>query len=285
MKLWLVLALTLLVLTGCAQNAPRVAGDRAASSMSGPPSLEKSAAPETTPAVRPRMIIQTAQMSIVAKDPATTLQSLSALADTQGGYVSDSKQWRENGQMRATMTLRVPAKLLLPTMAAIRRAGLRTESESLSGQDVSQEYSDLSAQLTNLEATERELRLLLATVRQRTQRASDVLDVFNQLAKVRGEIEQTKGRMLNMSQLADLATINLEIVPDALAQPLTEAGWHPVGVVRDAFRALVATLKWVFEALIWAGIYVAPLAVIGAGLVFLVRRLARRLRRRPERLP
>lgn len=280
MRTWIVAALMFLVLTGCAQNEPRVSGGDAASSMSGPVSQKAGAAPEAAPAVRPRMIIQTAQMSIVAKDPAATLQSLSALVNAQGGYISDSRQWRENGQIRATMTLRVPAKLLLPTMAAIRRAGLRTESESLSGQDVSQEYSDLSAQLTNLQATERELRLLLTTVRQRTQRASDVLDVFNQLAKVRGEIDQTKGRMLTMSQLADLATINLEIVPDALAEPLTEGGWHPVGVVRDAFRALVATLKWVFEALIWVGVYVAPLGLIIAGVVLLFRRAVRRFRRR-----
>lgn len=173
----------------------------------------------------------------------------------------------------------MPAGQIFATLAEIRAAALRTETENVSGQDVSQEYTDLSAELTNLEATERELRQLLATVRQRTQRASDVLEVFNQLAKVRGEIDQTRGRLLNLGQLVDLATITLDIAPDAVAAPPVEDVWRPGGVARDALRTLVTTLKWVCDVLIWVCIYIAPLAALIAALAILVRRAVRRAAR------
>lgn len=234
-------------------------------------------------AVGPRMIIRTAEMHIIARDPAATLQALTAMAEARGGFVADSKQWREGHQAHASLTLRVPAKQLGPTLVAIHTAALRTESENVSGQDISQEYSDLSAQLTNLEATERELRQLLATVRQRTQRASDVLEVFSKLTEVRGEIEQTKGRLLQMGQLVEMATISLDIAPDIIVKPPPESGWRPTGVVRDAFRALVTTLKWVADVLIWVCVYLAPVGALLGLLVFFARRAARRLRRGLDR--
>lgn len=297
MRIGIPLVLALAVLAGCAQSP--MGHSEAGSTASAPAVSQSAASPsepsypggsasgggvqvakrEAAPAIHTRMIIRSADMKIVAVDPASTLRNVSARIESRGGFVADSKQWREDGQIHATVTLRVPARQLFATVAEIRQAALRTEMENISGQDVSQEYTDLAAQLTNLEATERELRLLLTTVRQRTQRASDVLDVFNQLTEVRGQIDQAKGRLLNLSQLVDLATISLEIIPDAVAQPLTEGAWRPTGVVRDAFRTLVTTLKWVGDVLIWVCIYVAPLGALGAAVVFLVRRAVRAARR------
>lgn len=291
MRLGIVFVLALAVLAGCGRSSgPFGKADRAASpsaateamapQASAPSAGGGAAPPRPAPAAaHAHMIIRSAEMKIVAADPAATLRAVSARVEGRGGFVADSKQWREAGRAHATLTLRVPAGQIFATLAEIRAAALRTETENVSGQDVSQEYTDLSAELTNLEATERELRQLLATVRQRTQRASDVLEVFNQLAKVRGEIDQTRGRLLNLGQLVDLATITLDIAPDAVAAPPVEDVWRPGGVARDALRTLVTTLKWVCDVLIWVCIYIAPLAALIAALVVLVRRAVRRAAR------
>ena len=46
-------------------------------------------------------------------------------------------------------------------LAAIKGTAVRVQQENVKGQDVTEEFSDLNAQLTNLEATEKELRELL----------------------------------------------------------------------------------------------------------------------------
>src|SRR5256885_197831 len=80
-------------------------------------------------------------------------------------------------------------------LAAIRKVATRVESETVSGDDVTQEFVDLESQVRNLEAAEIEMRQLMTTVRERTKKASDILEVYQELVQLRGQIETAKGRM------------------------------------------------------------------------------------------
>lgn len=238
---------------------------------------------QTAPAGVPlrRMIARTAQIRAVVSDPVATVQALTALVESEGGFVSDSRQWRSGEQMLASLTIRVPVRDLFATLDSIRHRALRIESETTSGEDVTEQYADLRAQLTNLRATETELRALLVTVRQRTQKAADILEVFNQLSSIRQQIDRTQSRITTLEQLTDLATITVELVPDALSQPLSAGRWQPLAAVRAAFRTLLNTLKWLFDAVIWLLIYVVPVVLVLAvpvlGVAIGVRALRRRM--------
>lgn len=199
----------------------------------------------------PRVIIRTAQMSLVVTDAASVASKLSALATSAGGYVTESKQWREGEQLRASMTLRVPPQRLDETLAAARKLATRVESENLDANDVTQEYVDLDAQVRNLEAAEAEMRQLMTDVRQRMKKAEDILEVYQHLTELRGQIEQAKGRMRYLSQLAGLATVKIELVPDAIAAPVVAPGWQPFAVVLNASRVLVRTLQALATVGIW----------------------------------
>jgi len=107
-----------------------------------------------------RMIIRTADISVVVTDAAEAQQSVADTVNALGGYIADSSAWREGDQLRARMTVRVPAEKLDTLLAAIKGTAVRVQQESVKGQDVTEEFTDLSAQLTNLEATEKELRTL-----------------------------------------------------------------------------------------------------------------------------
>jgi hypothetical protein len=85
------------------------------------------------------MIIRNANMSLVVRDAVDVLRKISALVDAKGGYVAETKQWKENEQVRASATVRVPATQLSSALAAIRGFAVRIESESITAQDVSQE--------------------------------------------------------------------------------------------------------------------------------------------------
>jgi len=226
----------------------------------------------------PRLIIRTAEVALIVGDTTASVETLAALAAANGGYVTDSKIWRDGQVVRATLTIRVPAQKLDAALAAIRKAARRVESETVSGDDVTQEYVDLESQVRNLEAAEVEMRQLMATVRERTEKAEDILAVYQQLVQLRGQIETAKGRMRYLSQMSAMSTIKLTLTPDAVTTPVVEPGWQPVAVMKDASRALVKTAEGFADVAIWAIVYFGPLILVLAAMLFVVWRVVRRRR-------
>lgn len=292
----LTLALMMILLTiavvGCAASAPQRMEQIVSNESAPAPAAE---APRELAAVqsdRPlagdtqRMIIRTANLSIVVTDAAQAQQAVIDMVNGMGGYVADANAWREGEQLRARLTIRVPADQLDAALAALKALAVRVQQENVTGQDVTEEFSDLNAQLTNLEATEVELRQLLTEVRERTQKAEDVLAVYRELTTIRGEIERVKGRMQYLGNMTALATISVDLIPDVLAKPVVEPGWRPLETLRNAGRALVNTLKGLVDALIWLVVVVLPVLILIAIpivlVVLLIKWLVRRGRRKAK---
>lgn len=209
-----------------------------------------------------RMIVRTADVKIIVGDTATTLQKITAAAEEAGGYVSDSRLWREGELLNATLTVRVPANKLTATLAQIRGVAKRVDSENVASSDVSQEYVDLGSRVRNLEAAETELRALMTAVRERSNKASEVLEIHNQLTAIRGQIEEARGRMRYLEAVAAYSSIHLTMVPDAIAKPIVQPGWQPAVILGDASRALVVALQGIATFLIWVVVYILPIVVM-----------------------
>ena len=120
-------------------------------------------------------------------------------------------------------------------------------------------------------------------MRQKTQKAEDVLAVHRELTTIRGQIEQLKGRMQYLSTMTAMATANVELIPDVLAKPVVEPGWRPLETLKNAGRALVNTLKGLVDALIWIVVAVAPVLILIAIPIVLIVLAIRWLRRRSKR--
>ena len=221
------------------------------------------AAPQTAGAFPrvDRMIIRTATLALVVRDTEKSIAAITSAIESSGGYVSASNVWRESDVLHGKLTIKVPNVRLTGALAAIRATGIRVQSEMMSSDEVTQEYVDLASQVRNLEATEAELRQLLVAVREKAKRAADILEVHQQLMIIRGQIEVAKGRMRYLEQMTSFATINVELVPDAVAAPAIEPGWQPLGVVKDATRALTNVGKELVSAAIWFLIYVLPIVI------------------------
>jgi ribosomal protein S13 len=231
-------------------------------------------APEAAP--MPRMIVRTANVRITVADTGKAVDAVTRSVEGVGGYVSGSNVWREGELLRAKLTLRVPANQLTSALAAIRGLAKRVDNEVIASEDVSQEFVDLDARVRNLEATEEELRQLLVVARQNSRKATEVLEVHQQLMNIRGEIEQAKGRMRYLSQVTSMSTISLEVTPDAIAQPVVEPGWQPLVVAKNAVRALIGVMQSLANVVIWLLIYVVPLFALLALVIVPIWKMARR---------
>jgi hypothetical protein len=225
-----------------------------------------------------RMIIWTGDISLIVKDVGESMEKVEAIAKDLGGYVVNSSSWYQEEQLRARLTIRVPAEEFDTAMARLKDLAIKVESRNVSTQDVTEEYTDLDARLRNLEATEKELLELLTEVRERTGKAEDILAVHREVSNIRGQIEQVKGRMQYLEKMTAMATINIELIPDVLARPIVVAGWRPTGTAANAVRTLVKTLQFIVDAAIWLVIYVLPTLVVIAIPFFILWMIWRRWR-------
>lgn len=247
----------------------------ATAGMAAPGQATAPVAPNTAP---DRMIVRNASMTLIVTDLTDVVRKTTDAVKGANGFIGESRQWRDGDHARARLTLRVPSAQLDPVLTSLRSWAVRVDNETVSGDDVTRQYVDLNAQLTNLRATEHELRELLVTVRQRAKKASEILEVHNELSRIRGEINQTSAEMQTLSQLSALSTITVDLVPDVVATPVAASGWQPLAVAHEAAGKLIGTVRLVAEWLIWIVIYVAPVGVVLWGLGWASLRTLRRLR-------
>jgi hypothetical protein len=236
-----------------------------------------------------RIVIQTGSLTIVVADPAGRVAEIRQMAETMGGFVVSSYIYKTAYGTQgltadqATITVRVPAERLDEALAQIKQGASEVRSENISGEDVTQQYTDLQSRLRNLEAAEAQL----LDIMQGATKTEDVLAVYNQLVQVRGEIESVKGQIQYYSESAALSAITVEIIPDEAAQPIETGSWDPNGTVKNAIEALIRALQWLADAAIWIAIYVLPVLLLAVGLpllviVLIVRAFRRRRTAKPK---
>ena len=224
-----------------------------------------------------RMVIKNASLSIVVEDPGVSITTISQLAADLGGFVVSSNLYRTQTDRgfevpQANITIRVPAEKLDQALDAIKSGAGQILNENVSGQDVTQEYTDLESRLRNLEKAEEQLTEIM----EQAWNTEDVLAVYNRLVEVQGQIELIKGQMQYYEQSAALSAISVNIQANEAVQPLTIGNWQPVGVAKRAISALINTLEVLADMLIWIILYILPIALI---LFFPVRWLWRWLKK------
>jgi len=254
-------------------GAPLPAGEKAAYAGSDAAAVANAASTE-------RMVVRTASLDLIVPDTDRALADIQSLARELGGYVVSMEAYQYQEGRQATVTFRVPADALDTALERLRAMATTVRRESVSGQDVTDEYVDLESRLRHLQAKEKQLLEFL----DRAEDTEAVLAVYEQLSQTQAEIEQVKGRMQYLQNQAALATVTVSLTPDVMAQPLETGGWNLPGTVRSAVEALLDVLEFFVKALIYFIIVVLPTLILLAlpivAIVLLVRWLVRRRRRK-----
>jgi len=154
------------------------------------------------------MIARGASLTIVVKDVEAARTSLDAILAEHHGYFAQLNVSAPDGGPRSLLSsLRIPAGELQPAVAAIRKLG-RVDRESQSGEEVSQRHADLVARLKTARETEERFQAIL---QQRTGKVSDVLEVEQNIARVRGEIEGMEAEQRALEHRVDFATVEVQL--------------------------------------------------------------------------
>lgn len=188
------------------------------------------------------MIARTVALSLVVKDFDASRASLDAILARHNGYAAGLNVATPQGAARTLQaSLRIPAPQLTGAVGELKALG-RIENETQNGEEVTQQHADLIARLKNSRETEQRLQDVLRT---RTGKVKDVLEVEEEIARVRGEIEQMEAEQKSLEHRVDFATIDLRIAEEYKAQltsPAPSVGMQLRNATVNGFRSVSESL-------------------------------------------
>ena len=188
------------------------------------------------------MIARSAWLVITVKDVQASRSSLDSILARHHGYPAQlNVNSPEDGPRGFQASLRIPAAELLSTVGEIKGLG-RLENESQSGEDVTRQHTDLAARLKTARETEERFRSIL---QQRTGKISDVLEVEQSIARVRGGIESMEGEQKTLEHRVDFASVEVQLREEYKAQL-----GSPDSVSARIYNAFVAGCRNATETLL-----------------------------------
>jgi hypothetical protein len=208
-----------------------------------------------------RKIVKTAQLGVTSEDVRSEAAAAQQVAGRFGGTTISSQTYRSDSAVCADLILSVPSEHFEDALDDLRDLGEEVTTDTVSGQDVTEEYVDLQSRERNLLAAEQSLLDLYS----RAGDVQDALSIQRELTAVRGQIEQVQGRMQYLKQSSDMSQISLSIQP-VTNPPKPPSAWDPALVVAKAWNASLAVLQTltavILSTLVFGWWIIPPLALV-----------------------
>jgi hypothetical protein len=100
-----------------------------------------------------RIVIQNTNLSLKVKNVADTIKSILSSAQSFGGFLVDSYLSQPEDAASGNISVRVPSDKRDQAIAAFKQFSSKVVSESVMGDDVTDQYVDLDTRLTILNGT------------------------------------------------------------------------------------------------------------------------------------
>lgn len=235
-----------------------------------------------------RKIIKNADLSLETMEYDGAYGLISEITAGFGGYIESSSIEGESlyNQQRgyksdrwAQFTVRVPAEQLYNYIDALAE-DFNITHKSESANDISDQYYDTAARLSNLQVQEKRLLELMEQAGQ----LADLLEIERELANVRYEIETLTASLKRMDSKVSYSTVNISLqevfeYQEKVTPPRTFADR-----IKDAFEGSADNFLDFCEELLIALIYAAPIllffAVIILAVIFVIRLIRKAFRKK-----
>jgi ABC-type multidrug transport system fused ATPase/permease subunit len=253
-----------------------------------PPAAGTGADAANVPAVD-KLIVRNKTLRIEVGKVPDAVAAIRALATKEGADISqlqvatssdepvyrpmtDGSTSADSGPLQAYVVVRVPAGKYAAFIEEAAKLGtVRYQAESTD--DVTQQHIDLKARLENLRAQEVRLREFFA----KAKNVTEMLQIENELSRVRGEIESLAAQVAYLERQAAMATVTIELSePKALVRP-SGIDWGVGTAFTNSVRAFVGTLN-VLIVLLGPALAIGLFFVLP--VVLIVRAVMRASRRR-----
>jgi hypothetical protein len=239
-----------------------------------------------------RMIIKNAELTLQVKNVDAAVDGVTQVVGDLGAYIISSRVWYQdtNGENMkySTITLGVPVEQFESMLRRLRGLSMKVLDENATGEDVTDQFVDLQSQLQNLQATRDRLRDFLKSAKN----VDEALKVNQELTNIEGQIEEIQGRMNYLQNRSAYSTITVTLqpvppqftpTPTATATPTrtptvtsTPVPWKPGETFNSAGTSLSTAYKGIADTLIWVVVFIVPIVLPAALIVWGIWAVARR---------
>lgn len=223
--------------------------------------LASSQRADVAPAVQERVVVYNGYVSLETGDIQGVLGKFRQLAESYGGYVASSSRSTYGMQSRAEIAIRVPKDKFRAAIQEIEAYG-KVLDERTTSEDITQQYIDLKARLSNLQKQEERLHEILGMAKT----VDEILRVESELARVRGEIDSLQGQINYLEGNAEMSLISVALIEPA--PPFTPPGmdWG------ETFETAILGFFTVVRGMIILVVSLVPLVAIGVPAYYAYKR-------------
>ena len=217
------------------------------------PTPQPSAGP--TAAEVDQKIIKNGYLRMEVAKVADAAADITGIATARGGFIqSSSVTERGDGTYSGDISVRVPVEKFEETMGEIKKLATVVRHETSSGQDVTEQYTDLEAQLRNAKAQE---EVYLEILKQ-AKTVEEILQVQQYLGQIRAQIESYEGRLKYLQNMTSYSTISVALEEEPVVRAPTKE-FRLGAIVRDAVQVLVNAVQdlvagLIYVVIVWGGI-------------------------------
>lgn len=222
--------------------------------------------------------IRTANISLRTADFDQVLTQLRALPSQFGGYVSDEDSYGVAGEeaRSASMSMRVEASQLDAFLEDVGALG-EICSRSVSTQDVTEAYADVSGRLESAKARRTRLNELIG----QAQDISELIELEAALSEVQTTIEGYERTLLGWDTRVQYATVYVS-VRETLSEDAAREGELGLGArIQGALADSLSTLADFVQGVLVFAVVALPWC-LAAGVVALAIRIILKLRKKAK---
>lgn len=212
-----------------------------------------------------RKVVKDGTLSLLVKKADDTAKEIQLLAIKMDGFVGQSRVYEVASDIKSgVVTIRVPAAKFVEAMEAIKKMGVKVESENQTAQDVTEYFVDLQAQLKNFKAQEEQYLEIM----KQAKTVEETLKVAAALTDVRGSIESIQGQLQYLSRQVDMSSITTNLTEQADVE-VFGISWRPLYEVKKSFRSMLNGLAS-FANIAIALVFALPVILLWLVLIVLI---------------
>jgi len=219
-----------------------------------------------------KKIVKNGNLNLKVDNADEAAEEISDIAKSNGGTVFSSNFFQGKDNTKSgTVSVKVPVNNFEKTFSEMKKVASLVLRESASGTDVTEQYTDLQAQLKNKQTEEQAFTRIM----EQAQKIDDILAVQRELSRVRGQIEQLQGRIKYLESQTDMSTITASLTEDANIS-ITDK-WRPWQVVKESVSVLVKKIQDFVDFVIRLVILAVPILLLYGILALVVYRIGKKI--------
>jgi len=165
-------------------------------------SISQSGSTSGNPMNVDRVIVRSAEIDIEVQDIPNALNSIGTIATSSGGWVVASDQTRT---FAGSISIRIPAEKLDSALEQIRNLSTKVRTSTITSQDLTEEFTDVSARAQTLSDT----KAVLTGLFDQAKNVEEALSIQKEITRVQSDLEALEARIKFISESEAYSLINV----------------------------------------------------------------------------